>query len=143
MAEWRAEFLSNHPPGAMGALDLWRSLESTLPLDDDTEEVDDPSEAEDETDDDASEQGDEDEEPAEEDHPEPVAPVNVDTALFDEATQLSGLGGPRLQAPKTVHYVERSGGKGTSMAKHKRSFGIGCYTSASCHCPCCCRCLCP
>ena len=102
MAEWRADFLKNHPPGAMGALELWRSLESTLPLDDDCEESEDPSEEKDETDndddDDASEDGHEDEEADDEDHPERVAPVNVDTALFDEAMQLSGGGSPRLQA---------------------------------------------
>ena len=104
VAEWRAEYLDKHQPGQMDPLILWHSLESLLPLDDDTEESDDPTDGEgvdeDESDDgvdgDNGNHGDSDDEDGDTGGEAQPLP---DVVMFKQAMQLTNeTGSPRLQA---------------------------------------------
>ena len=104
VAEWRAEYLDKHQPGQMDPLVLWHNLESVLPLDDDMEESDDPTDGEgvdeDESDDgvDGDNGNDEDSDDEDGDNGGEAQPL-PDVVMFKQAMQLTNeTGSPRLQA---------------------------------------------
>ena len=103
MPKWREDFLANHPRTRTAPLALYRTLETTPPMDDDSEKSEDPS-----TDgEDGEEDGDEEMEEEEEDEEEEEEKANEveddhkteSEKVFNQALALTnGTGSPRLTA---------------------------------------------